>query len=66
VETYEGKITDDISDQCTLTRSHNGDGVVLDANLEEGDDPGEGNEEESYDRRYLEFNVIAQIDKAKG
>jgi hypothetical protein len=49
-----------------LTGSDNGDGVVLNANLKEGDDPGDGNEKESNDRHYLIFDIIAQINKAKG
>jgi hypothetical protein len=66
MDIYEGKVTDHISDHCTLIGSDNGNGIVRDAGLEERNNPDNGNEEESNDRCYLKFDVVAQINEAEG
>jgi hypothetical protein len=63
---YEGKVTDYVSNHRTLIGSDNRNGVIRDAGLEERNDPNDGNEEESNDRSYLKFDVIAQLKEAKG
>lgn len=65
-DTHEGKVTDNIPNHWTLVGTDNGNHVVRNADLEEGNDPNNSDDKQSYERRYLEFDIVAELNEPQG
>lgn len=65
-DTHEGKVADHISNHWTLSGADSRNWVVRDANLEEGRNPNDGDDKQGYERYYLEFDVVAELDERQG
>ena len=61
---HKSKIADDVSDDCALVRGDDGDRIVGDPDLKEGDDPDYTDDEECDEGGYLVFDVVAELDEA--